>query len=84
VLLWATHTSSIEIRLEEHTYKLERDEAKLLKRLKDTNLRATGVAGFLFENGGPGANVAKTGNHTLDSLIDKKKIFESSRVVLTG
>jgi hypothetical protein len=84
VLIWATHTSSIEIRLEEHTYKLERDEAKLLKRLKDTNLRAKGVTEFLLENGGPGADKAKTETHTLDNLIDKKKIFESSRVVLTG
>ena len=56
----------------------------MLKRLKETNLRATGVGGFLLENGGPSADVAKNGTHTLDSLIDKKKIFESSRVVLTG
>ena len=70
--------------MEEHVYRLERDEAKLLKRLKETNLRATGVGGFLLENGGPSADVAKNGTHTLDSLIDKKKIFESSRVVLTG
>lgn len=83
-MIWATQTSSIDIRLEEHTFKLERDEAKLLKRLKDTNLRATGVSGFLLENGGPGADVAKTGTHSLESLIDKKKVFESSRVVLTG
>ena len=84
VLIWATHTSAIEFRLEEHVYRLERDEAKMLKRLKETNLRATGVGGFLLEKAGPSKEVDKSLTHSLDGLIDKKKIFESSRVIMAG
>lgn len=43
----------LEFTLEERTFKLERDEAKTLKRLKETNMRAMGVNAFLLENAGP-------------------------------
>jgi hypothetical protein len=38
---------AIEMRVEEHIYKLERDEAKMLKKIKEANLLATGVESFL-------------------------------------
>jgi hypothetical protein len=47
-VLWSTLDMSIEMRIEEHVYKLERDEAAMLQRLKDTNLYATGVDKFLL------------------------------------
>ena len=56
----------------------------MLKRLKETNLRTTGVEGYLKENAGPSKDVDKSKTHSLDSLADNKKIFESSRVVLAG
>jgi hypothetical protein len=56
----------------------------MLKRLKETNLRAAGVGGFLLESAGPGSEVNKSKTHSLDDLIDKKKFLESKRVVLTG
>jgi hypothetical protein len=49
-VLWATLDMSLEMRVEEHIYKLERDEAAMLQRLKDTNLYATGVDKFLLKN----------------------------------
>jgi len=76
VLIWAKHSSVIEFKLEEHIFRLERDEEKMLKRLKQTNLRATGVGGFLLENAGPSKEVDKTKVHFMESLIDKRKVFE--------
>ena len=48
----------------------------MLQRLKGTNLKATGVEGFLFDQAGPLGNLDKSKTQTLDSLIDKKRIFE--------
>jgi len=48
VIFWATPNSAIEMRVEEHVFKLERDEAAMLSRLKETNLNATGIKGFLM------------------------------------
>ena len=36
----------VKFSIEEHVYRLERDEAALMARLKKTNLRATGVDNF--------------------------------------
>lgn len=36
------------MRVEEHIFKLERDEAAMLARLQETNLHATGIKGFLM------------------------------------
>ena len=56
----------------------------MLQRLKETNLRATGVEGFLFDQAGPLGNLDKSKTQTLDSLIDKKRIFESKKVLMSG
>lgn len=74
-VLWSTLDMALEMRVEEHIYKLERDEAAMLSRLRDTNLHATGVDKFLNKN----KDSAVTQN--LDGYIDKKKVFESKRVI---
>ena len=51
---------SIDFRVEEFVYKLERDEAAMLARLKDTNLYATGVERFLYQKAEAGAALDKT------------------------
>lgn len=40
VFLWSTPNMGLEMRVEEHIYKLERDESKMLLRLKQSNLNA--------------------------------------------
>lgn len=47
-VFWSSLDMSFEMRVEEHVFKLERDEAKMLKRLKETNLHATGINTFLL------------------------------------
>lgn len=48
VIFWTTLDMWVEMRIEEHVFKLERDEAAMLARLKETNLHATGVESFLM------------------------------------
>lgn len=69
---------SIESRIEERVYKLERDEAKMLARLKQTNLHATGIDKFLTKGNKEHKDLS------MDSLVDKKRIFESKKVLATG
>lgn len=69
---------NIESRIEEHVYRLERDEAKMLARLKHTNLHATGIEKFLTRGDKENKDV------TMDSLIDKKRIIETKKVIALG
>lgn len=72
------------LRVEERIYKLERDEAALMKRIQETNLQATSVEGFLYQRlGGTMGDLDKSGKPaSLDTLIDKKRIYQKTRVIL--
>ncbi len=48
----AVEEAKISFRVEERIYKLERDEAAMLKRIQDTNLKAKGIDSFLYERYG--------------------------------
>ncbi len=51
-LLCASQTSQMSMVIEEWIYDLERDEEAMLKRIKETNLKATSVEGFLYSRVG--------------------------------
>ena len=45
----SVHHTSIKFSIEERIYKLERDEAAMLKRISNTNIKAMGVDAFLYD-----------------------------------
>jgi hypothetical protein len=71
-IFWATPDSALDMRVEEHLYRLERDEVKMLARLNKANLLATGVDKFLNKGGKDGS---------IDTVVDKKRVFISKKVI---
>jgi len=57
----------------------------MLKRIKETNLKATSVEGFIYSRVGGLGNLDKsTAPQTLDSIIDKKKVLREKRLICGG
>lgn len=50
--LYCTEHDQIKFEIEERVYKLERDEAAMLKRVQNTNIKAMGVDQFLYSRQG--------------------------------
>jgi len=77
--------SRISLSIEERIYRLERDDQALLKRIKDTNLRATGVDSFLNSRLGGSMQEYQDKDKALTggllSIVDKKKILEDTRFI---
>ena len=59
MVLYANNLDSTTVifSVEERIYKLERDDEAMLKRIKDTNMKATGVDGFIYSRIGPLADL---------------------------
>lgn len=71
--------------IEEWIYDLERDEEAMLKRIKETNLKASSVEGFLYSRvGGLGSLEKSKGTQTLDNVIDKKRVLRDKRLICRG
>ena len=70
--------------IEERVYRLERDEEAMLARIKNTNIRATGVDSFLNQRLGPMADLQGDQPMSLNSIIDKRRVFVESKLLSTG
>ena len=62
----------------------------MLKRISNTNIKAMGVDAFLYDrHGGAMAElkdrgVKGDGGAGLDQIIDKKKVYQETKVLLSG
>ena len=52
----------------------------MLKRIKNTNMKATGVDGFLYSRIGPMADLQNK-EMSLADIIDKKRIYVGTKVI---
>jgi hypothetical protein len=75
----------VEVTICEKVFKLERDEAAMIQRITNTNMKAVGVEQFIYNQMGGLADLQNRGenekNIRLDMFADKKKIFQSERIV---
>lgn len=78
---WCRTDSTIEFTVEEHQYRLERDEEAMIQRLKQTNTAATGLAEFLNETQ---SKEDRLKPQSFDNLIEKKRIFDKKVVKIAG
>lgn len=85
ILLYAPDLDStmVQFFVEERVYKLERDEDAMLARIKNTNIRAQGVDSFLFQRLGLMADLQNDQQMTLNTLIDKKRVFVGPSKVIS-
>ena len=83
-MMYADQSSNLVMSLEEWIYDLERDEAAMLKRLRETNLRAEGVENHLMSRASAMADFDKKETVTLDKIIDKKRKLREKRVIVAG